>query len=152
MENYLETSGVDQVGGFTGETLAVHGPRDRRVPDVIAVPLVGWLRAGHGAAVRAAGVIPGVLDGLLMMILVAGAAVYAIFIGRTAFRAHGGLRWTLVDDAMVSMRYAQHLAQGYGLVWNPGQAPVEKLQTATVDVQGFRGGWCRHAVVPVSNH
>jgi arabinofuranosyltransferase len=62
---------------------------------------------------------------LLMMILVAGAAVYAIFIGRTAFRAHGVLRWTLVDDAMVSMRYAQHLAQGYGLVWNPGQAPVE---------------------------
>jgi hypothetical protein len=26
---------------------------------------------------------------------------------------------------MISMRYAQHLAQGHGLVWNIGEAPVE---------------------------
>src|SRR5512138_3746471 len=26
---------------------------------------------------------------------------------------------------MVSMRYAQHLARGFGLVWNIGQPPVE---------------------------
>lgn len=26
---------------------------------------------------------------------------------------------------MISMRYAKHLAEGYGAVWNPGEAPVE---------------------------
>jgi hypothetical protein len=26
---------------------------------------------------------------------------------------------------MISMRYAKHLAQGFGLVWNPGETPVE---------------------------
>ncbi len=29
------------------------------------------------------------------------------------------------DDAFISFRYAAHLAAGQGLVWNPGQAPVE---------------------------
>ncbi len=28
-----------------------------------------------------------------------------------------------VDDAYISLRYAQHLAQGHGLVWNPGESP-----------------------------
>lgn len=37
--------------------------------------------------------------------------------GRTAFWLH--------DDMMISMRYGRNLADGYGLVWNPGQAPVE---------------------------
>ena len=37
-----------------------------------------------------------------------------------------GVRYfTLFDDAMISMRYAKHLAMGYGLVWNPGDTPVE---------------------------
>src|SRR5262245_20269895 len=30
-----------------------------------------------------------------------------------------------VDDAYISARYAQHLARGYGLVYNPGETPVE---------------------------
>lgn len=36
------------------------------------------------------------------------------------------LRWTC-DDAYVSFRYAQHFAEGHGLVYNldPGEAPVE---------------------------
>jgi len=29
------------------------------------------------------------------------------------------------DDAFISFRYAQHLAEGHGLVWNIGDAPVE---------------------------
>lgn len=37
--------------------------------------------------------------------------------GRTAFWLH--------DDMMISMRYGRNLADGYGLVWNPGQPPVE---------------------------
>ncbi len=30
-----------------------------------------------------------------------------------------------IDDVAISYRYAQHLAQGAGLNWNPGQPPVE---------------------------
>jgi hypothetical protein len=34
----------------------------------------------------------------------------------------GGVRyWWLVDDAMISMRYARNLADGLGLVWNEGE-------------------------------
>ena len=57
--------------------------------------------------------------------LVASAAFNAVFIARTSFRAHGQAFFTLLDDAMISMRYAQHLAEGHGLVWNVGQPPVQ---------------------------
>jgi arabinofuranosyltransferase len=30
-----------------------------------------------------------------------------------------------IDDAFISFRYARNLAEGHGLVWNPGEAPVE---------------------------
>jgi hypothetical protein len=33
--------------------------------------------------------------------------------------------FVLFDDAMISMRYAKNLAEGYGPVWNPGEEPVE---------------------------
>jgi len=46
---------------------------------------------------------------------------YAIFIARSGFPAGGRLGFTLFDDAMVSMRYARNLAEGSGLVWNPGE-------------------------------
>lgn len=58
-------------------------------------------------------------------VLLAAASFYAIFIARTAFRIAGVTYFTLIDDAMVSMRYAQHLAQGFGLVWNVGDKPIE---------------------------
>jgi len=32
---------------------------------------------------------------------------------------------TVVDDAYISARYSEHLAAGYGLVYNAGEAPVE---------------------------
>jgi hypothetical protein len=48
-----------------------------------------------------------------------------VFIARTAFSEDGSLYFTLFDDAMISMRYARNLAEGHGLLWNPGQAPVE---------------------------
>ena len=50
---------------------------------------------------------------------------YALFVARSAFMLEGERVFTLVDDAMISMRYGQHLAQGHGLVWNIGEAPVE---------------------------
>src|ERR1700690_3282856 len=63
---------------------------------------------------------------IYLKILIAAAAIYyLIFILRTAFRIQGVLYFTLIDDAMVSMRYAQHVAQGFGAVWNIGEKPVE---------------------------
>lgn len=39
--------------------------------------------------------------------------------------AHAAVYWFLTDDAFISFRYARNLAQGHGLVFNPGQEPVE---------------------------
>lgn len=61
----------------------------------------------------------------LKIILIAAALFYIAFILRTSFRFQGIQYFTLVDDAMVSMRYAQHIAQGFGAVWNIGDKPVE---------------------------
>jgi arabinofuranosyltransferase len=55
----------------------------------------------------------------------AGVVFYAAFIARSGFRADGQLAFSLFDDGMVSMRYARNFADGHGLVWNPGQDPVE---------------------------
>jgi hypothetical protein len=55
----------------------------------------------------------------------AAAAFYALFIARTSFVFQGDRYFTLIDDAMISMRYARNLAAGDGLVWNPGQEAVE---------------------------
>jgi hypothetical protein len=61
----------------------------------------------------------------LNIVLSIAAIFYLIFIARTSFLIKDVRYFTLVDDAMISMRYASHLAHGYGLVWNIGQAPVE---------------------------
>jgi hypothetical protein len=63
----------------------------------------------------------------LWTIAVAGAATcfYTVFIARTAFRIGDRVAFTLFDDAMISMRYARNLAEGRGLVFNPGQEAVE---------------------------
>ena len=58
-----------------------------------------------------------------LMLLVA--VYFGAFIYRTSFVVDGERYFSLLDDAMISMRYASHLAGGHGLVWNPGDAPVE---------------------------
>jgi hypothetical protein len=58
-----------------------------------------------------------------LVLLVAG--YLAAYIYRTSFVVDGERYFSLFDDAMISMRYAQHLAGGHGLVWNPGDEPVE---------------------------
>src|SRR2546430_1281865 len=55
----------------------------------------------------------------------AAALFYLTFVLRPAFVVHGVRYFTLVDDAMISMRYAQHIAAGAGPVWNVGQPPIE---------------------------
>jgi hypothetical protein len=57
---------------------------------------------------------------LWLPLLVAG-GFYAAFIARSSFSFQGRTYFTLFDDAMISMRYAQNFAAGHGLVWNPGQ-------------------------------
>ena len=44
----------------------------------------------------------------------------AVLIGHSTIIA-GERYWWLGDDAMISMRYARNLADGFGLVWNAGQ-------------------------------
>lgn len=42
------------------------------------------------------------------------------------FAGLGAVLWQFtIDDNFISYRYAKHLANGYGLVWNLGEAPVE---------------------------
>jgi hypothetical protein len=56
---------------------------------------------------------------------------FAAFAGVIALFAHhaykasmsiDGVRWFWIDDDQkISMRYARNLAEGHGLVWNPGE-------------------------------
>lgn len=45
-----------------------------------------------------------------------------------AYRIYG-TDVSLVDDAFIFFRYARHWAQGYGLVWNIGEPPVEGISS-----------------------
>jgi len=65
-------------------------------------------------------------DRILLTAALGGFLAYAAaFIYRTSFVIDGERYFSLFDDAMVSMRYARNLADGYGLVWNPGGELVE---------------------------
>ena len=63
-----------------------------------------------------------ILFGLLLLAYLAYAGVY---IYKTSFVVRGERYFVLFDDAMISMRYARNLANGDGLVWNPGGERVE---------------------------
>lgn len=44
----------------------------------------------------------------------------------TAAVCHGLMYWDLtIEDTYITLRYARHLAEGAGLVYNPGEPPVE---------------------------
>ena len=47
------------------------------------------------------------------------------FIASTTLVVAGKTYFTLHDDIMISMTYARNLAEGHGLVWTPGEPPVE---------------------------
>lgn len=62
----------------------------------------------------------------LFAVILAAFLVYsAIFIIKLVFYVDGKPFTALFDDAMISMTYARNLANGYGLVWNPGGPRVE---------------------------
>lgn len=61
----------------------------------------------------------------LAVILTAHLAYAVAFIWKTSFVIDRERFFCLVDDAMVSMRYAFNLAHGYGWIWNPQGDRVE---------------------------
>lgn len=65
------------------------------------------------------------IDTLFWLIILLYIVYSGIYIYRTSFVVEGQRYFVLFDDAMISMRYARNLADGYGLVWNPGEKPVE---------------------------
>ncbi len=64
-------------------------------------------------------------DRIFRYVLIAFFIYSGLYIFRTSFVLQGERYYSLFDDAMVSMRYAKNLANGYGLVWNPGGERVE---------------------------
>ena len=49
-----------------------------------------------------------------------------LYTANGVYVAHDGMTYLYIfDDAMISMRYAWNLAHGHGLVWNPGEPPVQ---------------------------
>ena len=62
---------------------------------------------------------------LYVFILTLYAFYAGVFIYRSSFIIEDTRYFVLFDDAMISMRYARNLAEGHGLVWNPGETPVE---------------------------
>ena len=59
---------------------------------------------------------------VIELALLAYAAAYIV---RMSFVIDGVRYFTLADDQMISMRYAENLANGLGLVWNAGGPRVE---------------------------
>jgi peptidoglycan/LPS O-acetylase OafA/YrhL len=50
---------------------------------------------------------------------------YGLFLLRTSFTIGGTRYFVLFEDAMISMRYGRHVADGHGFVWNIGEPPIE---------------------------
>ena len=48
-----------------------------------------------------------------------GVGVVALFVCHVLYLAG------VAEDAFISFRFARNLVEGYGLVWNPGEPPVE---------------------------
>jgi hypothetical protein len=66
------------------------------------------------------------IPNLLFTLAVSAFCAYGLLvIWRTSFILEGERYFSLLDDAMISMRYARNLADGYGLVWNPGGERIE---------------------------
>src|SRR5260370_40969110 len=61
----------------------------------------------------------------LVLLSIAFACYALVYIWHLSFVVDGVRYFTLLDDEMISMRYAESLARGFGLVWNPGGARIE---------------------------
>lgn len=89
----------------------------------LAVIALGWFSLPRWRRIVAYASKSNVVFAVSVLVVV-GLWLPVALIGHSA--VIGGERyWWLDDDAMISMRYARHLAQGLGLVWNPGGERVE---------------------------
>src|ERR1041384_4292802 len=59
------------------------------------------------------------------LVLLSPLVLYCAFIFKNSFLLAGRRYFSLFDDGMISMRFARNFAEGHGLVWNPGERPVE---------------------------
>ena len=50
---------------------------------------------------------------------------WCVYVFSLSFVLGGQRYFTLLDDQMISMRYASHIASGHGAAWNIGESPVE---------------------------
>lgn len=83
----------------------------------LAIPLViiillyvpdSWVRA-----------LPKLIISLAVLLYLA--AAFHVIVRASVVALDGRRYYTLIDDAMISMRYAWNFAHGHGLVWNPGE-------------------------------
>ncbi len=99
------------------------------------------------AAVPAAGLVPirAARDYRLVWLTAAIVAAVqvlwsAVFIIRSSVVVEGKRYFCLLDDAMISLRYAANWAAGHGLVWNPG----ERIEGYTNFLWTLVMGLCHH--------
>ncbi len=64
---------------------------------------------------------------LLLLLMTAYVLWGALYIARTSITVDGVQYFTLWDDGMISMRYAENLVSGAGLRWNPEGDPVQGI-------------------------
>lgn len=81
----------------------------RRHPHAGSVPRL-LPRSAASASGTAYGWVP-----WLICVMVMATSLSVLIVSRNA----------IFDDSFISYRYARHLSQGWGLVWNRGEAPVE---------------------------
>jgi arabinofuranosyltransferase len=107
---YSNEPGVKFCGGCGATTAAIQAMR-------------------HGIMARFGGSLAYMSSGLgwlfISAVVITLAVMYVMAARAETFNIQGMRVATLTDDAYISMRYARHLADGHGLVWNIGEAPVE---------------------------
>ncbi len=64
--------------------------------------------------------------------------------------------YVMPDDAFISFRYADHLARGEGLVWNPGERVEGYSRLPTIDILGLNDVHVAHTPpdgdIPLAGH
>ena len=65
-------------------------------------------------------------NGIYLLAVAVFLAWGGVYIMANSYVAPDGTRYYYIfDDALISMRYAWNLAHGHGLLWNPGEPPVQ---------------------------
>ena len=71
--------------------------------------------------------LPRTLRNRIVIATLPGLLLGLAFIWRSSWISNGQRRFTLFDDAMISMSYGRTMADGFGLVWFPGAPRVEGI-------------------------